>query len=35
VVIQSTLPLDVRTLFTVPGGIDVVQVAERKVFVTR
>src|SRR5712664_1666648 len=35
VVIQSTLPLDVTTVFTVPGGIDVVQVAERKVFVVR
>ena len=29
------LPLDVTTVFTVPGGIDVVQVAERKIFVGR
>lgn len=33
VVIQSTLPLDVTGVYTVPGGIDVVPVAERKVFV--
>jgi len=31
VVIQSTMPLDVVTVFTVPGGIDVVPVAERRV----
>lgn len=33
VVIQSTLQLDVTEVFTVPGGIDVVAVAERKIFV--
>jgi len=33
VVIQATLPLDVTTVYTVPGGIDVVAVAERKIFV--
>ncbi len=33
VVIQSTLPLDVTAVYTVPGGIDVVPVAERKIFV--
>ena len=31
VVIQSTMPLDVTGVYTVPGGIDVVQVAERRV----
>ena len=35
VVIQSTMPLDVSVVFTVPGGIDVVQVAERKIFGAR
>lgn len=35
VVLQSTLQLDVTAVYTVPGGIDVVQVAERKVFVAR
>jgi len=33
VVIQSTLQLDVVSVYTVPGGIDVVPVAERKIFV--
>ena len=35
VVIQSTMPLDVTAVYSVPGGIDVVPVAERKVFVGR
>lgn len=34
VVIQSTMPLDVTSVFTVPGGIDVVPVGERRVAVT-
>jgi hypothetical protein len=34
VVVQSTMPVDVTAVYTVPGGVDVVQVAERKVFVT-
>jgi hypothetical protein len=33
VVIQSALPLDVTAVYTVAGGIDVVPVAERKIFV--
>ena len=33
VVIQGTLPLDVTAVYTVPGGIDVVPVGERKIFV--
>ncbi len=33
VVIQSTMPLDMSAVFTVPGGIDVVAVAERKILV--
>ena len=33
VVIQSTLPLDVVGVYTVPGGVDVVSVAERQIYV--
>lgn len=33
-VIQSTTPVDVTAVYTAPGGIDVVQVAERRVSVT-
>jgi hypothetical protein len=33
VVIQSTLPLDVTAVFTVPGGIDVVPAEERRILV--
>ena len=32
-VIQSTLPLDVTGVYTVPGGIDVVTLNERRIYV--
>ena len=35
VVIQSTLPLDVSAVYSVPGGIDVVPVAERRISIGR
>ncbi len=33
VVIQSTLPLDVVGVYTVPGGVDVVAATERQIYV--
>ena len=34
-VIQSTLPLDVIGVYTVPGGVDVVPATERRIYVVK
>jgi len=33
VVVQSTLPLDVVSVYTVPGSVDVVAATERQIYV--